>query len=133
MFTLVAFLPLVFSFVLFALLAKFAARLYRSSKLSWKHALVYGLLVMFIGGAGAFVNILGGTVLGLLLGLFLGLTLQLALGGWYLGSRAFLPSGESLGFKAGALIAAMTFGIIFAIGVFAALIVPLLAGLLGKT
>ncbi len=129
MFTLVAFLPLVFSFVLFALLAKFAARLYRSSKLSWKHAFVYGLLVMFIGGAGAFVNILGGTVLGSLLGLFLGLTLQLALGGWYLGSRVILPNGEFLGFKGGGVIAVITFGIIFAIGLTAAVIVPLLFGI----
>ena len=126
--TVIAFLPLAFSFVLFALLTKFAARLYRSSKLSWKHAFAFGVLVMLVGGVGAFVNNFTGSFLGPLLGLFFGLALQLALGGWYLGPRAILTSGESIGFKGGALIAAMTFGAIFAIGMLAAVIVPLLAG-----
>jgi hypothetical protein len=118
-------LPLALLFILYALLIKLAARIYRRSLLSWKHATVFGALAILVGGLGALVNYTSGSRLSPLLGVMLGLTVQLALGGWYLGPRALAPGGKAVAFKGGALIAAIGFGLVFAFGVVAAILVPL--------
>lgn len=119
-------LPLALALVLYTLLTKLAAKLYGSSRLSWKHAFSFGALAMLVGGLGALLNFASGFVLGPLLGVILGITIQLALSGWFLGSRALTPTGEAVAFKGGVLIAAIAFGIVFAIGIVAAVLVPLL-------
>ena len=124
--TLASLLPLALTFVFFALLTKLAARLYRSSRLSWKHAFAFGALAVLVGGAGALLNYASGFVLGPFLGSILGVSVQLALGGWFLGPRAIAPTGAAVAFKGGALIAAIVFGIVFVIGVVAGVLVPLL-------
>ena len=58
--------------------------------------------------------------------IILGLAVQLTLGGWYLGPRALALTGEAVAFKGGAIIAAIGFAIIFALGVLAAVLGPLL-------
>lgn len=119
-------LPLAFTFVLYAVLIKLAARLYRRSLLPWKHAFAFGALAMLVGGLGALLNYASGFVLGPLLSVLLGLAVQLALGGWYLGPRVLSLSGHPVAFKGGASIAAIGVGIVFALGVVAAVLVPLL-------
>jgi len=126
--TALSLLPLAFTFVLYAVLIKLAARLYGSSLLPWKHAFAFGALAMLVGGIGALLNYASGFLLGPLLGVVLGLAVQLALGGWYLGPRAFAPTGEAVAFKGGALIAAIGLGVVFALGVVAAVVIPLLNG-----
>lgn len=122
--TLLSLLPLVLAFILFALLTKLAARLYRGSRLSWKHAFAYGALVMLVGGVGTVLNYSSGVVLGPFLGFILGVSAQLVLGGWFLGSRAVAPTGETVSFKGGTLIAAIVIGIALAMGVVVGVLVP---------
>jgi len=120
-------LPLALTAVLYAVLIKLAARLYRGSLLAWKHAFAFGALAMVVGGVGALLNFATGFILGPFLGMALGLTIQLALGGWYLGPRALASSGEAVAFKGGAAIAGIGVGMALAFGVLLAVLVPLLA------
>ncbi|MFC3684669.1 hypothetical protein [Hydrogenophaga luteola] len=126
MYELLSLLPLLLICVFYALFIKLAARLYRGSRLSWKHAFAFGALVMLLGGAGAWLNQASGLPLGPLMGVVLSLALQLALGGWFLGPRALSENGKAVAFKGGALISAIAFGMVFALGVLAAILLPLL-------
>ncbi len=119
-------LPLALMFVLYALLIKLAAKLYRSSLLAWKHAFAFGALAILVAGIGTLLNYATGFLLGPLLGIILGLAVQLTLGGWYLGPRTLAKSGEAVAFKGGVVIVAIGFAIIFALGAVAAALGPLL-------
>lgn len=110
-------LPLALTFVLYALLIKLAARLYRGSLLAWRDAFAFGALAMLVGGIGTLLNFVSGFLLGPLLSIVLGLAIQLALAGWYLGPRVHARSGEAIAFKGGATIAAIGIGTLFAFGV----------------
>lgn len=123
--TFLSLLPLLFMFVLYALFIKLAAKTYRRSVLTWKHAFAFGALAIVVGGVGAFINRATNMVLGPALGIVLGFSIQLAIGGWYLGPRTKTSSGESVMFKGGALIAAIAFGFIVLLGIVAAILVPL--------
>lgn len=126
MYEILSLLPLLLACVVYGLLVKLAARLYQGSRLSWKHAFAFGALVMLLGGAGALLNQASGLPLGPLMGVVLSLALQLALGGWFLGPRALAANGTAVAFKGGVLISAMAFAMVFALGVVAAVLVPLL-------
>jgi hypothetical protein len=125
MFSLLALLPLVLMFVFYALLVKLAAKLYRRSLLQWRHAFAFGAIAMLVGVLGALLNRASGLILGPLLGFVLGLTIQLVLGGWYLGPRTFAPTGETIAFKGGVLVAAIAYGLAVTLAVVAAVLVPL--------
>lgn len=120
------FLPLLLAPLLYALLTKAAAFLFRRTRLSWPHALVFGLLVFLVSGAGAVLNFLAGHPFPLPLTLLLSLAVPLLLGGWYLGPRAKSPEGVSLQFKGGALLALVVYGLVLALGVITAVALPLL-------
>jgi len=123
---LLQFLPLLLAPLLYALLVKAAAFLFRRTQLSWLHAIVFGILVLLVGGTGAILNKAAGFPLPMALSLLLGLAAILLLGGWYLGPRAKSANGFALQFKGGVLLSLVAYGLVFVLGVVAALLIPLL-------
>jgi hypothetical protein len=120
------FLPLLLTPLLFALLAKAAAFLFRRTQLRWLHALVFGILLLVVGGTGTIANRLAGMPLPAAISLLLGLLAVLLVGGWYLGPRAKTAEGVPLQFKGGALLALVTYGLVFALGIIPAVVLPML-------
>lgn len=120
------FLPLLLAPLLYAALAKAAAFLFRRTQLSWLHALVFGFLVLLIGGAGAVLNRISGFPLPTAVALLLGLIVLLMLGGLYLGPRARTAGGVALQFKGGVLLALVMYGLVFVLGIIAAVGLPML-------
>lgn len=115
------FIPLLVVLLLYPLLLKFAAVLTGRLQLRWLHAFVFTVLAVFVGLLGAFVS----------RGLFAGQThtvisaaLVVALAGWYFGPRARRASGEPVGFGRGVVLALVAFGLAFAIGRLAAVVLP---------
>ena len=119
-------LPLFLVPFFYAALVKLAALLFRRTKLSWKHALLFGLMAFVVGVAGTLLNKATGSVLPLPLAALIGLSIQLALGGWYLGSRASTQQGAPLAFKGGVVLSLVAYLIVVIVGVIAAVVVPLM-------
>lgn len=132
---LLSLVPLVFTVLAYVACIKLAARLYRRTRLNWKHALVFGLLlfvVLLAVGAGArSLNLVSGPLLPALLDIITGLLAQLALGAWFLGPRARTGEGTPIAFKGGALLALIAYGLVFSLTVAATLVLPLLARIAG--
>jgi hypothetical protein len=124
--TALSLLPLLLVMALYAATTKLAAKLLRSTRLSWQHAIVFGVLAAIIGGTGAFLRQLAGVQLNPVVAIFLGLGAQLVFAGWYLGPRAHTAAGAPIAFKAGMLLAAITNALVLALGAMAAIAVPLL-------
>ena len=120
-------LQLAFMVVLYAALAKLAARLLRRTQLSWKHSFAYGAIAVLAGTIGTVIHQSLGGVLPLPVALALGIGMQLGIGGWFLGSRALTASGEQVGFKGGVLLSLVATGIILAFGILAGVVIPMLA------
>ena len=116
--------PLLLVPVFYALLVKFAAFLVRRTQLSWKNALVFGLLTLAVALVGALANRITGQLLPVFLVGLLGIAIQLAVGGWYLGPRATTSLGEQLGFGRGVVLSLATFGIVFVVGILLAVVLP---------
>lgn len=119
------FLPLLLMPVLIALLAKTAAFVFRRTQLRWLQALVFGILVLLMGGVGTALNRTAGP-LPPVLSVLLGLAAVLLVGGWYLGSRAKTANGAPLQFKGGALLSLVLYGLVMILGTCVAVLVPLL-------
>ena len=111
---------------LYAALVKLAALLFRRTKLSWKHALLFALMAFLVGVAGTLLNKTTGSLLPVPLAALIGLSIQLALGGWYLGSRASTQQGAPLAFKGGVVLSLVVYLIVVLIGVTTAVVVPLM-------
>jgi len=122
--TLMAIIPALLSLLLvvamYAGFAKLATRLYRRTKLSWKSAFGFGALVSLLA---VIATVLRG-VLPVVVVLTAGLALVVAVGAWFLASRATDASGQPVGFKAAAVLSAMAVGMAFAIGVVLAVVLP---------
>ncbi len=93
---LVQLVPLAFVLVLHAVYVRLAARVMKTSPVSWSHAFQFAAMVVVLTG----VVRLGITYLGglpMLLGAVLGLAMQLALGTWFFSERALTSDGQPLG------------------------------------
>lgn len=103
---------------------KLAARLFRRTELSWKHAGVFGpLLFVVLFAVGALVrwlNPVPAPMLAYVLYLAVDLVAQLAVGGWFLGPRAKTAAGAPVEFKVGALLALIAYGLVFILSLAAA-------------
>ena len=124
----IAFLPLALMPFFYGAIVKLAAFLFRRTQLRWPHAIVYGLIVIVVGALGALLNRSSGFSLPLPAAIVCGLALQLSLGGWYFGSRATTSCGSSLHFKGGVMLSLIAYGIIIAVGIAFAIILPALQG-----
>ncbi len=121
-----AVIPLVLMILLYGVVTRLAAKLFKGSKVQWKHAFVFAFIAGLIGFVAAVINRASGLVMGPLLGLVAGLALQSVLGGWYLGPRGLRANGEPLAFKGGAAVSAISGAILFAISFALLLLVQVL-------
>ena len=119
-------LPLLLVPFLYAALVKLAALVFRRTKLAWKHAFLFALLAFLVGVLGTLLNKATGSLLPLPLAALIALSIQLALGGWYLGSRATTQQGVPLAFKGGVILLLVAYVMVVVIGVAAAIVVPLM-------
>ena len=134
---LLSLVPLAFTVLAYIACIKLAARLYRRTQLSWKHAAVFGvvlfLVLLAIGTCVRWLNLVSGPVPSSLLDIATGLGAQLAVGAWFLGPRARTTAGAPVAFKGGALLALIAYVLVFSLSTATALLLPLLARLAGGT
>ena len=120
--TFISLLPILLCLVLLTTFVKLSAYLYKRTTLKWSHALIYVVLffifVVVVGGT----NKALGSPLPLLVGIALSLAVQVLLAGWYLGSRAKTKEGDSLAFRRGAILGAISYGTTVAVLVVPSLI-----------
>lgn len=119
-------LPLLLAPLLYALLTKAAAFIFRRTQLSWLHAFLFGVLVLIVGATGAFLNQMSGMLFPLPISVLLGFTVFMLLGGWYLGPRAKTAEGIALEFKGGLLLSLVVYGLFLVFGLGAAVLLPFL-------
>jgi|SRR5688572_4711461 hypothetical protein len=122
-------LPFAFTIFAYVVCIKLAARLFRRTQLSWKHALFFGvLLFVLLFVVGALVrrlNPVPGPVLAAVVYLAVDLAAQLAVGGWFLGARARTTAGAPVGLKGGALLSLIAYGLVFVLSLAAAAAPPI--------
>jgi hypothetical protein len=128
--------PIAFTIFSYVVCVKLAAWLYRRAQLSWKHAFVFGVVLFIVLFAvGAAVRSLSAALVPLhqsLLDLATGLVAQLGVGAWWLGSRARTMAGAPLELKRGALLALMTYGLVFSLSLAVAIALPFFARMAGN-
>jgi hypothetical protein len=113
-------LTLLLAIATYASFVKLAARLYRRTRLSWRSAFGFGALAAVLSLLATLLR----SVLPASVVLIPSFALIVAVGGWYLASRATDISSKPLGFKAAATLSAIAVGIAFAIGVALAVVMP---------
>ena len=132
---LVSLVTLAFTVLAYLACIKLAARLYRQSQLSWKHAAVFAValfLVLFaVSACVRALNLTSDPVSASLLDIATGLLAQLTLGAWFLGPRAMTATGAPVGSKGGTLLALMCYALVFFLSITAAFLLPLLARMAG--
>src|SRR5262245_9798654 len=105
--SLLGFVPVLVVFGLYVVSIRLSARLFRRSRLSWKHSLQFSVIVMSVAIGGRALQRFYDWTVPLPAGLIIGVSLQVALGGWFLGPRACSASGQPLGFSGGAQLTAL--------------------------
>lgn len=81
---------------IFGGVVKLTSRVYRRTRISWKSAFVYGALVLLIANMAS----LGlRIVLPIAAAQYAGLAVSIAVGAWFLASRAIDASGQPVGFE----------------------------------
>lgn len=123
---LLSLLPIILVVLLFGVFVKLAARIFRRTKLDWSRAFILGLLITVVGTVGSLLNTASGLVQFKPLGFLVGILLQLAVSGWYLGSRARTEAGEPIRFKGGILLALITYLLAIAFSVLMGVVVALI-------
>lgn len=87
-----------------AALLKLAAKLYRRTRLSWTHALVFAVLYDIVALACIVAVVATRSAPPLGLAIPVGLLIQVSLAGWFFGTRAQSTTEEQIGFKGGAIL-----------------------------
>lgn len=97
-------------------IVKLAAFLLRQTRLGWRDACIFSLILLIIGGLCMLVaRVTGNTPLAGA-AFVLGIAAQAGAGAWYLGPRASTAAGRPLEVKGGALLALIASGLITVIG-----------------
>ena len=127
--------PIVFTILAYVACIKLAARLFQRTQLSWKHALLFGVLlfvVLFVvGGLLRWLNPVSGPVLASVVYLAVDLAAQLTVGGWFLGPRARTKAGMPVELKGGALLALISYALVFVLSLAATAVLPFFARMAG--
>jgi len=118
--------PLLLSVALYTSLVKLAAFLYKRALLSWRDACIFSLILLMVLGLGTLVNRLSGNLVPLAVLVVVGLVIQVALGAWFLASRARSTAGAPLGSKGGALVALIAYALTVSLGVAAGTLLSVL-------
>ena len=111
-----SFLPLVLLVLAEAGFVKLAVVILRW-KTRWTSALIFSALVVAVQTAAAVFLRVFDLDLPLILGILFSLAVQVACGGWLLGTRAAIATGEPLGFRRGALLSLIAYGLMLVLGV----------------
>lgn len=114
-----SFVQLLLSTALYTSIVKLAAFLYRRSRLSWRDACIFSLLLLMVLGTGTLLNRLSGDAVPLALSVAAGMVIQVGIGAWYLAPRASTVSGEALGAKGGAVLALIAYALVASLGLLA--------------
>lgn len=132
---LLSLVPLAFTILAYIACIKLAARLYRRSQLSWRHAAAFGallfVLLLAVGAGTRALNPVPDPVFASLLDIATGLLAQLAMGAWFLGPRVRTIGDAPMGPKGGALLALLCYALVFVFSITAAFLLPLLARVAG--
>ena len=126
LYSLVRVLPLLLAIALYAAFVKLAARIYRRSQLAWKHAFVFTLMCIVVAGLSKYLSMLTGHAFLAGLVAILGTGIQVALGAWFLGSRARTASGAPVLPRGGAIIAGMAVVGVLILAIIASVALPAL-------
>jgi hypothetical protein len=111
-----SFLPLVLLVLIEAGFVKLLAVMLRWQA-SWAAALIFSVLVVTVQTAGAVFLRVFDLYLPLVLGILFSLAVQIACGGWLLGMRAAIVAAEPLGFRRGALLSLIAYGLMLVLGI----------------
>jgi hypothetical protein len=109
-------IPLASLVVLYALLAKLAAWIFRRTALRWRHAFIFAAMLSLIG----IVNMAAGRAFPPIaqpVFFVIAVSLQLALGGWFLGPRALSKDGKPIQFRGGVMLTLIMVAIAFVLAV----------------
>jgi len=121
-----SFVPLLLSVALYTSIVKLAAFLYKRSRLSWRDACIFSLILLMILGGGTLLNRLSGNAVPLVVSIAAGMVIQAGVGAWYLAPRARTATGEALGTKGAATLALIAYVLIASLGLLAGLALGLL-------
>jgi hypothetical protein len=114
-----SFVPLLLSVALYTSIVKLSAFLYRRSRLSWRDACIFSLMLLMVLGAGTLLNRLSGNTVPLAVSIAAGMVIQVGIGAWYLTPRARTASGGPLDSKAAAMLALIAYVLIASLGLLA--------------
>ncbi len=114
-----SFVPLLLSIGLYTSIVKLAAFLCRRSRLSWRDACIFSLILLMILGGGTLLNRLSGNAVPLAISIAAGMVIQVGIGAWYLAPRSRFASGEPLGTKGAAMLALIAYALIASLGLLA--------------
>jgi hypothetical protein len=114
-----SFVPLLLSVALYTSIVKLSAFLYRRSRLSWRDACIFSLMLLMVLGAGTLLNRLSGNTVPLAVSIAAGMVIQVGIGAWYLAPRARTVSGVPLDSKGAAMLALIAYILIASLGLLA--------------
>jgi hypothetical protein len=115
-------LPLLFTFLVVACFVKLAARLLRRTRVSWKHSILFGLLLGALALAKSAFGLLFADFLPPIMALAAGLSVSLGIGTWFFSTRAASAEGDLLGWRGSSRLTGLALGLMLAVS-FALLLV----------
>lgn len=97
-------------------LIKLVSTLYRRTQLSWKNAIIFGLIEVSSGAFGELLRRATERQYSVIITFLFGFGLQLGLGGWFLSSRAKTSSSTPISFTSGLLLSLATYALVLVFG-----------------
>lgn len=123
---LVAFFPIILLFViyaaaclLYAAYIKLSAKLLRDSFVSWKHSMIFAVVIAVATLFARMGTVAGDTVVPFPWVYILGFALYMAFGGWFFSSRGMSKEGRSFGWLGGIQLSGLAFLLFFVTSVLA--------------
>jgi hypothetical protein len=121
--------PIALALCLFAASVKVAALILRRTRVSWKHSFIYTLMIFGIMIVARVLSLFVHISLPIAVPLALAFISQVAIGGWFFARRATSSSGDPVGWRGGAQLSAINFGVVVIFGlIFYAVTRALLTG-----
>ena len=117
--SILSFIPLLLSIALYTSIVKLAAFLYKRSRLGWRDACIFSLILLMVLGAGTLFNRLSGNVVPLAVSIAAGMVIQVGIGAWYLTPRVRTQDGEPIGTKGAAMLSLIAYALIASLGLLA--------------
>jgi hypothetical protein len=114
--SLLSFVPALLTVLVVGCFLKLAARLFRRTVLSWRHSLLFGLLLLGVAIAKSATGLAFSLVVPPAAGMILGMALSIALGAWFFSTRAKTVQGESIGWRGGLTLTSIAVGLMAGLG-----------------